>query len=616
MIKFQSSVQLDKYCRDILSKERKIPVISISSGTCGQARGSLKLIEAFKEAVKGLKDEIEIKITGCHGFCEAEPNVIIFPDEIFYRNLKPENARKIVNATLKGAIVHEFVHKKSGKEFAHLSEIPFYKKQTRIILGNNPLIDPRNIEDYIAFGGYKSLAKTLKMRPEKIIDEIKLSGIRGRGGAGFPTGRKWEIASSQKGDIKYIICNADEGDPGAYMDRSLIEGNPHLVIEGMVIGAYAIGAREGWIYVRNEYSLAVKHVTTAIKKATELGLLGDSILGSGFSFNIKIVRGAGAFVCGEETALIRSIESMRGVPRQRPPFPAQKGLFGKPTNINNVETLANIPKIIEKGADWFAGIGTETSKGTKIFSLVGKVKNTGLVEVPMGITLNEIVYGIGDSSPDGKTIKAIQTGGPSGGCIPRKLFDLPVDYESLAQAGSIMGSGGMIVMDEDTCMVDIARYFTNFLQDESCGKCVPCREGTQHMFEILDDITKGKANGESIEILEELGNVMKDASLCGLGQTASNPVLSTISYFKDEYIAHIKDKKCPAGVCKEFITFFIAPEKCTGCGLCLKNCPQDAIAGELKKSHSIVQDKCIKCGICMDVCKFNAVLKQAKRFNA
>ncbi len=613
MIRFQSGEQLDKYYRDLLKKMRKIPVISVSSGTCGQARGSLKLIGAFKEALKGLEDEIEIRVTGCHGFCEAEPNVIIFPDEIFYRNLKPKDAKEIVEATRKSTIAREFVHKEGSKEYVHLNEIPFYKKQMRVLLGTNPLINPEDIDSYIVLGGYKSLAKALKMQPKKIIDEIKLSGIRGRGGAGFPTGKKWEIASSQKGDIKYIICNADEGDPGAYMDRSLLEGNPHVVIEGMMIGAYAIGAKKGWIYVRNEYPLAVKNVTTAIERAAKLGLLGDNILGSGFDFNIRVVRGAGAFVCGEETALIQSIESIRGVPRQRPPFPAQKGLFGKPTNINNVETWANIPKIIEKGADWFASIGTETSKGTKIFSLVGKVRNTGLVEVPMGITLREIVYDIGGGSSTDRKIKAIQTGGPSGGCIPTELFNLPVDYESLKKAGSIMGSGGMIVMDENTCMVDIARYFTNFLQDESCGKCVPCREGTQHMFEMLDNITKGKTNDESIEILEELGSVMKDASLCALGQTASNPVLSTINYFKEEYLAHIKEKKCPAGVCKEFIRFNIDPKKCTGCGVCLKNCPQNAIAGELKKTHSIAQDRCIKCGICMDVCRFAAVIKRSGR---
>ena len=607
MVRLQSTDQLEKLRQRISEKRKNRPIISISSGTCGQARGSLKVAAAFSEAIKGLEDKISIKMTGCHGFCEAEPNVTIFPDEIFYKNLRPEDAKGIVENTLTGKVASEFCYKENGSVFVHVPEIPFYKKQMRLILGGNSFIDPMEIDDYIVLGGYQSLAKALKMRPEEIIDEIKRSGLRGRGGAGFPTYKKWEVARAQKGNIKYIICNADEGDPGAYMDRSLLEGNPHSIIEGMIIGAYAIGAIEGWIYVRNEYPLAVKHITIAIEQARELGLLGEDILGSGLNFDIKISKGAGAFVCGEETALVHSIESLRGVPRQRPPFPAKKGLFGKPTNINNVETWANAVKIIDKGADWYSGIGTKTSKGTKIFSLVGKVKNTGLVEVPMGITLKEIVYMIGGGSPTGKKIKAVQTGGPSGGCIPEKLFDLPVDYESLTGAGSIMGSGGMIVMDEDTCMVDVAKYFTNFLQDESCGKCVPCREGTQRMFEILADITDGKGNDEEITTLEQLGGVIKDTSLCGLGQTAPNPLISTLRYFSDEYDAHIKQKKCPAGVCKELIRYLIDAEKCTGCGLCRKNCPENAIIGKSKEAHSIGQDKCVKCGICRDVCKFNAV---------
>jgi len=608
VVRLQSTDELEKFRRRISDKRKDKLVISISSGTCGQARGSLKVVEAFKEAIKGLKDKISIKVTGCHGFCEAEPNVIIFPEEIFYKNLKPENAKRIVEATLRGEIASEFCYKENRSVFVHMSEIPFYKKQMRLILGSNSFIDPTEIGDYIVLGGYQSFAKALKMRPDEIIDEIKRSGLRGRGGAGFPTYKKWEVARAQKGNIKYIVCNADEGDPGAYMDRSLLEGNPHLVIEGMIIGAYAIGATEGWIYVRNEYPLAVKHITIAIEQARELGLLGEDILGSGLNFDIKISKGAGAFVCGEETALVHSIESLRGVPRQRPPFPAKKGLFGKPTNINNVETWANVIKIIDKGADWYSGIGTRTSKGTKIFSLVGKVKNTGLVEVPMGITLKEIVYAIGGGSPVGKKIKAVQTGGPSGGCIPAELFDLSVDYESLTGAGSIMGSGGMIVMDENTCMVDVAKYFMNFLQDESCGKCVPCREGTQRMFEILTDITDGKGNDEGIATLEQLGNVIKDTSLCGLGQTAPNPLLSTLRYFSEEYTAHIRQKKCPAGVCKVLIKYLIDAEKCTGCGLCRKNCPENAIIGKLKEAHSIDQNKCTKCGICRDVCKFNAVI--------
>ena len=609
MTKLQSEQQFEAYCKKIMkNKVPKKPIISISGGTCGYARGIIEIIEAFKDAIKGYEDDISMKVTGCHGYCATEPNVTIFPEEIFYKNLKPVDAPNIVQSILNGEILDSLVVSENGENFNHVNEIPFYKHQMRILLRDNPSIDPTSIEEYMAIGGYKALSKALKMEPDEIIENIKISGLRGRGGAGFPTGRKWEITRKQENEVKYIICNADEGDPGAYMDRSLLEGNTQLIIEGMIIGAYAIGASKGWVYVRDEYPFAVKSLTINIQMAREIGLLGKNILGSGFNFDLEIVRGVGAFVCGEETALIHSIEGVRGIPSQRPPYPAQKGLFGKPTNINNVETWANVPRIFEMGVDRFAKIGTERSKGTKIFSLVGKVKNTGLVEVPMGISIKEIVYDIGGGSPTDKKIKAIQTGGPSGGCIPLKLFDLPIDYESLTQAGSIMGSGGMIVMDENTCMVDFARYFTNFLQNESCGKCTPCREGTQHMFGILTDIIEGKANSESIELLKELTNVIKDTSLCGLGQTAPNPVLTTIRYFKDEYIAHMKDKRCPAGACKALIKYTIDAEKCTGCGLCKKNCPEDAIIGESKQPHSIDQDKCIKCGICQEICKSGSVI--------
>ena len=554
MTKLQSIIEFEELSKKIIeSQDSKKCVISISSGTCGHASGSIKVEEALKQAVKGYEDKIDIKLTGCHGFCAAEPNIIIFPEKIFYKNLKPEDAPNIIQSILKGELIDNLVISENGTKYPHINEIPFYKHQKRILTGDNPLIDPTNIKDYIMVGGYKALSKALSMQPKEIIEEVKKSGLRGRGGAGFPTGIKWEIASKQKNDVKYIICNADEGDPGAYMDRNLLEGNPQLIIEGMIIGAYAIGANKGWVYVRDEYPLAVENVTINIKLAREMGFLGKNILGSGFDFDIEITRGAGAFVCGEETALIHSIEGKRGNPSQRPPFPAQKGLFGKPTNINNVETWANVPKIIKNGADWYANIGTETSKGTKIFSLVGKVKNTGLVEVPMGIKIKEIVYDIGNGNPAGKEIKAIQTGGPSGGCISQDLFNLPIDYESLKQAGSIMGSGGMIVLDEDTCMVDFARYFTNFLQNESCGKCSTCREGTQRMFEILTDITEGKANDGSIELLEELGRVIKDVSLCGLGQTAPNSVLSTLRYFRNEYMEHILEHYCRGGFCTKLL---------------------------------------------------------------
>jgi NADH-quinone oxidoreductase subunit F len=558
-----------------------------------------------------LEKTIRVIISGCHGFCAAEPNVIIYPEKIFYRNVEPKDVEEIVKETvLGGNVIERLVYTDDdGATYPHMDEIPFYRKQLRLVTGDNPHIDPTEINDYLVRDGYKGLAKALgSLGPDEVIDVVKNSRLGGRGGAGFPTGFKWDLCRKAFDDVKYLVCNADEGDPGAYMDRSLLEGNPHAVIEGLIIGAYAIGASEGWLYVRDEYPLAVENVGIALDQARELGLLGENILDSGFSFDIKIIKGAGAFVCGEETALIRSIEGSRGVPRQRPPFPVARGLWGKPTVINNVETLATVPKILQNGADWFNSIGTESSKGTKIFSLVGKIRNTGLVEVPMGITLREIAYDIGGGAPDGKEIKAVQTGGPSGGCIPARLFDLPVDYQSLAEAGSIMGSGGMIVMDEGTCMVDVARYFTNFLQDESCGKCVTCREGTQRMYEILTDMTEGQGKEEDLSTLEELGLVVRDTSLCGLGQTAPNPMLSTLKHFKDEYTAHIRDKQCPAGVCKALIEYVIDAENCTGCGLCRKNCPEEAVLGDAKEVHSIIQDKCIRCGICRDVCKFDAVL--------
>ena len=587
--------------------------ISVCLGTGCQASGSKDIIESLKQEIEKqkLSEKIKIKSTGCHGFCERGPIVVIRPRGIFYQKVKPEDIAEIINRTiLKGEIIDSllYVEPSTGKKVIYEHEVPFYKKQNRIIFGSNGSIDPTNIEDYIRIEGYSALSRTiLKMSPEEIIEEVKRSGLRGRGGGGFPTGVKWESCRNAHGEPKYILCNADEGDPGAFMDRSLLEGNPHSVLEGMIIGAYAIGSNEGYIYVRMEYPLAVERLKIAIAQAEEYGLLGKNILGLGFDFTIKINRGAGAFVCGEETALILSIEGKRGDPRQRPPYPAQKGLFGKPTNINNVETWANVPLIINRGAEWYSKIGTAESKGTKIFSLVGKINNTGLIEVPMGMTLREIIYDIGGGIPGGKKFKAVQTGGPSGGCIPEEFIDLPVDYDELTKVGSMMGSGGMIVMDENTCMVDIAKYFLTFLADESCGKCVPCREGVFRMLEIVTDITEGKGKEEDIPLLEELSKTIVDTSLCALGGTAPNPVISTIKYFRSEYEAHIKEKRCPAGVCKALICYEILADKCTGCGACLKVCPQEAISGEKKKVHTITQEKCIKCGICMDTCRFEAI---------
>ncbi|MBU7001197.1 MAG: FAD-dependent oxidoreductase [Theionarchaea archaeon] len=533
------------------------PTIVISSGTCGRARGSAEVAIALEEAIRAhnLKNKVGLRITGCHGFCQVAPIVVIQPENIFYQGVTPEDAEEIVTETVMNKkVVNRLLYPdpQTGEGILSKENIPFFTKQRKILLENNTLVDPTNIDDYIGIGGYSALCKALRdTNPEGIIETIKSSGLRGRGGAGFPTGLKWHFCRNSKGDPKYIVCNADEGDPGAYMNRSLLEGNPHSVLEGMLIGAYAIGAQQGYIYIRHEYPLAVKHVLIAVEQMREKGLLGKDILGTGFNFDIRVVKGAGAFVCGEETALIASVEGRKGEPRQRPPFPAQKGIWGKPTNINNVETWANVPHIINNGAEWYSQIGTERSKGTKIFSLVGKINNTGLVEVPMGITLKEMVYDIGGGIPKGRKFKAVQTGGPSGGCIPADLLGLKVDYEQLKEVGSIMGSGGMVIMDEDTCMVDTAKYFLEFLQEESCGKCTTCREGIERLIEILTDITEGRGSLEDLETLRDLGELVRDASMCGLGQTAPNPLLSTLNYFYDEYLQHIKYKRCPAAVCKE-----------------------------------------------------------------
>ena len=595
------------------SRKKQKPTITICSGTGCHAYGCVKIAQAFEDEIKkqNLQDTVDVRTTGCHGFCERGPIVVIQPDGIFYQKIQLKDVKEVISETIKGKKIIErllYVDPKTGEKIVYEKEVPFYKKQKRIIFENNGFIDPTEIKDYMALNGYSALARVVKeMTPRKIIEEIKKSGLRGRGGAGFHTGLKWEITSKSSAKIKYLVCNCDEGDPGAYMDRSLLEGNPHSVIEGMLIGAYAVGAKEGFIYVRDEYPLAVENASLALKQARDYSLLGKNILGTEFSFDISISKGAGAFVSGEESALLACIEGKIGIPKQRPPYPAQRGLWSKPTIINNVETWSNVPVIINKGAGWFSQIGTDGSKGTKIFSLVGKINNTGLVEVPMGMTLREIIFDIGGGIPAGREFKAVQTGGPSGGCIPKEKLDLPIDYESLTQAGSIMGSGGMIVMDDKTCMVDVAKYFLNFLRDESCGKCLSCREGTQRMWEIVKDISEGKGKEGDLELLEELAQATRDASMCGLGQTAANPVFSTIRYFRDEFEAHIKDKKCPAGVCLKLIQYSVIEEKCTGCLACLKVCPQEAISGELKKVHVIDHSKCIKCGACFEACNFDAI---------
>ncbi len=613
MKRINSKEELEKL-REKLQEEKKKNeiVISVCMETGCIASGSEEIYNEIKKQIKKVKNKkVKILKTGCHGFSEIDPSIVIYPSKIIYIKLKPEDIEEIIEKTiLKGEIIERLTYKdeKTGNPIPYIKDIPFYKKQYRIVLSNHGLIDPENIEDYIASGGYSALCKVLNgMKSEEIIEIVKKSGLRGRGGGGFPTGIKWEYCRKAKGYPKYVICNADEGDPGAFMDRSVIEGNPHSVIEGMIIGAYAIGSNDGYVYIRHEYPLALERLKKAIEKAREYGFLGENILGSGFSFDIDIIRGGGAFVCGESTALMASIEGKVGEPRAKYIHTVEKGLYEKPTCLNNVETWANIPYIINNGWEKFSNIGTDKSKGTKIFSVVGKVKNTGLVEVPMGITLREIIFDIGGGIKEDKKFKGVQTGGPSGGIIPEKYLDLEVDFDRLNEVGSMMGSGGMIVMDEDTCMVDVAKYFLSFVKEESCGKCAPCREGINQMLDILNRITKGKGKIEDINILKEISYLMKNASLCALGTTAPNPILTTINYFYDEYLAHINEKRCPAGVCIDLIQYFIISEKCTGCTLCAKNCPSGAIEGEKKKPHKIIPEKCIKCGICFNVCKFNAV---------
>ncbi len=598
--------------------------VLVCGGTGCQSSGSKKVIEALEDELKaqGIENEILVVRTGCFGLCSLGPIMIVYPEGTFYAQATPEGVRRVVKEHLKeGNVCKDLLYKETVHEdgsIISLAETNFYKKQKRIALRNCGVIDPENIDEYIGTHGYEALYKALtSMSQDDVIKEVLDSGIRGRGGAGFPTGRKWMFAKASQGDIKYVACNADEGDPGAFMDRSILEGDPHAIIEAMAIAAYAIGAHQGFVYVRAEYPVAVHRLSVALEQARERGLLGKDIFGTGFDFDIEIRLGAGAFVCGEETALMTSIEGHRGEPRPRPPFPAVKGLFGKPTVLNNVETLANIAQIIRKGAAWYSSMGTEGSKGTKVFALGGKITNVGLVEVPMGTTLREVVEEIGGGIPNGKKFKAAQTGGPSGGCIPAKYIDTPIDYDNLVALGSMMGSGGLIIMDEDTCMVDISKFYLEFTVDESCGKCTPCRVGTKRLLQILEKITSGKGEMEDIDKLEELANHMKSSSLCALGQSAPNPVLSTLNSFRDEYIAHIQDKKCPAGVCKSLLSFEIEKEKCIGCGLCARNCPVSAISktdytapGKKLPAMAIDQSKCIKCGVCMSNCKFGAVIKK------
>ena len=613
MKKFTTALDVESFRASLRSRvDADAPVIRMCDTGC-RARRSAKVIEAFETEIRrqGLQNKVRIKRTGCHGFCEMGPIAVIEPAGIFYKQVKPEDVAEIISETiLQGKPVERLLYRDpvSGEVVLQEKDVNFYKQQKKIVSHGSGTIDPTDIDDYIASGGYSALGKALgQMSPAQVIDTVVASGIRGRGGAGFPSGIKWRICSSAPGEQKYIIANGDEGDPGAFMDRSLMEGDPHSILEGMIIGGYAIGASQGILYVRDEYPIAVEHLSHGIRQAEAYGLLGRNILGSGFDFSLRISRGAGAFVCGEETALMISIEGKSGTPRSRPPYPAIEGLFGKPSVLNNVETLANIPKIIENGGKWFSGIGTGGSKGTKIFSLVGKVKNTGLVEVEMGTTLRKIIFDIGGGIRKGKRFKAVQTGGPSGGCIPMAKIDMSVDYDSLRDAGAIMGSGGMIVMDENSCMVDVARFFIKFLMFESCGKCVPCREGLKQMHEILSNICEGNGTPGDIALLTELAGIMGSSTLCALGGTAPNPVLSTIRYFRDEYESHVYQKKCPAGVCKNLFEYVIDEAACNGCTVCGMKCPEKAISGEKKKPHVIDRTKCVKCGVCYSSCKRNAI---------
>jgi NADH:ubiquinone oxidoreductase subunit F (NADH-binding)/(2Fe-2S) ferredoxin/Pyruvate/2-oxoacid:ferredoxin oxidoreductase delta subunit len=608
---------LEQLRRGILSKRgpNKLTVSICTMSVCGQSRGSVDVYGRFKEEIRraGLEDKVDIRETGCQGFCEREPVVIIFPEGIYYVNVEPDDVPEIISTTLaKGKLVDRLLYTDpaTGKKGAKESDILFYKNQMRLVFGNNRYINPRYIDDYIALGGYSALSKALlQMTPEQVLEEIKKSNLRGRGGGGFPTGIKWETTKNAPGEPKYVIVNCDEGDPGAYMDRSLMEGNPHVVLEGLIIGAYAIGSHEGFIYVRQEYPIAYENAIQAIKQSEECGFLGKNILSSGFDFKVKVHLGAGAFVSGESTALMSAIEGKVGEPKLKYIHTAVSGIKGNPSCLNNVETWANVPLIINKGAEWFNSIGTEGSKGTKIFSLVGKVNNTGLVEVPMGMTLRQLIHDIGGGIPQGKKFKAVQTGGPSGGVIPEQYLDTSIDFDELTKLGSMMGSGGTVVMDEDTCMVDTARYFISFCCEESCGKCIPCREGLRTLREILTDICEGKGQEGDIEAIEDIAEVMQDASLCALGTTAANPALTTLKYFRDEYEAHIKEKRCPAKVCKALTSYYIDPEKCTACMICFKNCPTEAIHGDKNIIHWIEQEKCIKCNTCFEVCppRFSAV---------
>ncbi|MCK5580340.1 MAG: NADH-quinone oxidoreductase subunit NuoF [Candidatus Omnitrophica bacterium] len=597
----------------------KRPRILIGAATCGRAAGAKKVRAAFEKVIEDKKIDVDIYEVGCIGMCYAEPLVeIALPDgrRVIYGDMTGEKAEKLIEDFIQGDNPHpEMALATCGdveiEGIAPVKDLPMMQGQVRIVLRNAGIIDPTNVYHYVARGGYSGLEKALKIDPEKVIETVFNSGLRGRGGAGFPTGLKWGFARKAQSDEKYVICNADEGDPGAFMDRSVIESDPHAVLEGLTIAGYAVGASQGYIYVRAEYPLAIERLTEAIKQMEELNLIGDDIMGSSFSFHVKIKKGAGAFVCGEETALMASIEGQRGMPRSRPPFPAQSGLHEKPTNINNVETLANVSEILNKGADWYTQYGTEKSRGTKTFALAGKINHTGLIEVPMGIILKDVIFNIGGGIPNDKKLKAVQTGGPSGGCIPADMVDMPVDYEKLAEAGSIMGSGGMVVMDEDNCMVDIARYFTHFTRDESCGKCVPCRMGSQHLPRLLCEIADGKGTEQHLVLLKNLAETIKSGSLCGLGQTLPNPVLSTLKYFHDEYEAHIKEKQCPAKVCKELFYYTIDEDICKekACGICKRNCSYGAIEGEKRVAHKIITEKCTKCGMCFDVCPFGAVKK-------